>query len=69
MTQKKVNRIANKGVLSSLGFLSTVGSNPTSHTLGQRLWDLVTRSLFLFIVMITDIPSHSGFNWCMEKLA
>jgi hypothetical protein len=24
-----------------------VGSNPTSHTLRQRLWDLVTWSLFL----------------------
>jgi hypothetical protein len=29
-----------------------VGSNPTSHTLCQRLWDFVTWSLFLLFVLV-----------------
>jgi hypothetical protein len=39
-----------------------VGSNPTSHTLRQRLWDLVTESLFLcdyeaFVIFISGVSS------------
>ncbi len=30
-----------------------VGSNPTSHALRQRLWDLVTWSLFLLFVRLS----------------
>jgi len=40
-----------------------VGSNPTSHTLRQRLWDLVTRSLFLLLILCEERGGHLSAIW------
>ncbi len=37
-----------------------VGSNPTSHTLCQRLWDLVTWSLFLPVRLFCEFAGWAG---------
>ena len=37
-----------------------VGSNPTSHTLRQRLWDLVTWSLFLLVRLFCEFAGWAG---------
>ena len=47
-----------------------VGSNPTSHTLHQRLWDLVTRSLFFLLILGEEpggyLSAISGFLLCLS---
>ena len=41
-----------------------VGSNPTSHTLRQGLWDLVTWSLFLTLDPSKDFEA-SKIDWSL----